>query len=353
MKTALGYHQLLEAVDQGILTREQAEQLWTFLQKKGTNGYSPADQTDTPVSKFFYYLGALIVIGAMGWFMNNTWERFGGFGLFAIAAIYAGCFIWSGRYFRSRSATLSGLLYIMAVGMTPLAVYGLQKGLGLWPYGYPGGYPNFHVYIKSGWFTIETATLCASLLALRYARIPFATAPVAFTLWYMSMDVTPILYGPRWDMEAYKQISVIFGLIMLACAFTVDRRAKIDYAKWLYIFGCLVFWTGLSLMNAHSEFTRFLYCLLNACLILAGTLLERKAFVVFGGLGVFGYIGHLAWSVFRDSLMFPFALSGVGLTLIYAGWLYHQRQDRILRFIHAVTPDWVIRNLPQNRTAVK
>lgn len=31
------------------------------------------------------------------------------------------------------------------------------------------------------------------LIALKFFRFPFSMAPIAFTLWYMSMDITPIL----------------------------------------------------------------------------------------------------------------------------------------------------------------
>lgn len=45
----------------------------------------------------------------MSLFMNHDWERFGRWGLLAIAAF--------------------------VIVLTPLAIYGLQSGLGLWPEG--------------------------------------------------------------------------------------------------------------------------------------------------------------------------------------------------------------------------
>ena len=75
-----------------------------------------------------YYFGALIVIGAMGFFMNLGWERFGGGGIFVIAAAYAGVFVVAGRWLLRRPETRvpGGLLVTMAVCMTPLAMYGLE-----------------------------------------------------------------------------------------------------------------------------------------------------------------------------------------------------------------------------------
>jgi hypothetical protein len=47
--------------------------------------------------------------------------------------------------------------------------------------------------------------------------------------------------------------------------------------------------------------------------------LSRRVFAVFGGLGVAGYLGYLASHLFRDSLLFPFALTLIGLAVIGAG----------------------------------
>ncbi|MDT8902752.1 DUF2157 domain-containing protein [Anaeroselena agilis] len=346
MKVTIGREDLAEAVDRGIITGEQADALWRALDK-GERPDGP-DASST-LSQFLYYLGALIVIGAMGWFMNSAWEVFGGAGLFSIAAAYALAFIAAARHFRDKSVVLSGLLIVMAVCMTPLGAYGLQKWLGLWPKGYPGVYRDFHVWVKSGWFTMEVATLAAGLIGMRFARIPFAMAPVAFTLWYMSMDVTPILFGPDRYWLYHKYVSIGFGVAMIAAAFVIDRRRKVDYAKWLYIFGALAFWGGLSMLQSKSELNRAIYCAINVVMMFCGVLLERKVFLVLGGIGMFGYIGHLAWTVFRDSLFFPFALTLVGLVVVYAGWFYHRRQAELDRLVRVVTPGWIIRLLPQNR----
>jgi hypothetical protein len=44
--------------------------------------------------------------------------------------------------------------------------------------------------------------------------------------------------------------------------------------------------------------------------------LKRTVFMVFGVLGVYAYLGHLAWTVFQDSVLFPFVLALLGLSLI-------------------------------------
>jgi hypothetical protein len=339
--------ELTAAVDAGIITREQADRLWQFWQG-GEEAEFQGDDGSSPLSKFLYYLGALIVIGAMGWLMNATWDSFQGAGLFFIAAAYAAAFCIAAWHFRAKSPLLSGLLVVMAVCMTPLGVFGLQKWFSLWPFANPGHYRNFFHYMAGGWFTMELATLLAGCLALRFSRIPFATAPLAVVLWFMSIDVAALLSaGPGWVVR--EKVSAVFGLGMLLLAVAIDRRTRVDYAKWLYIFGLLAFWGGVTLLDAGTELGRLLYCLLNVVLMFAGILLDRKAFIVFGGLGFFGYLGHLSWTVFRGSMLFPAALTALGLSVVYSGWLYHRKQADIVKAIYYFTPQAIIDLLPQNK----
>jgi len=334
------------AVTQGLVSAEQAEALWTALDKR--TGARPRFDLAT-VS---YYFGALIVISAMGWFMTEAWERFGGGGIFLIATIYGVCFVLAGKDLWAKPGLRipSGLLYTMAVCMTPLAIYGLERLTDIWPQGDPGVYHGYHVWVKGSWLLMEVATIIAGLAALRFVHFPFLTAPIAFSLWYMSMDLTPLLFGKMeftWDERLW--VSLCFGLLVLVGAYLVDRKTKEDYAFWGYLFGILAFWGGLSLMKSDSELNRFLYCLINLGLMVLSVLLQRRVFIVFGALGVFGYLGYLAHRVFRDSLFFPFALSLLGILVIYLGIKYQRHREEIERFLLTRVPFGLRRLLPTER----
>ena len=47
---------------------------------------------------------------------------------------------------------------------------------------------------------------------------------------------------------------------------------------------------------------------------------------MFGGLGIAVYLGDLSYRVFKDSLVFPFALSLIGLGIIWLGVLWQRRE---------------------------
>jgi hypothetical protein len=331
------------AEHQGILAPEQVGALWNALQARAP------DHPRFDAAHVAYYFGALIVIGAMGWFMTTAWEQLGGLGLSAIALAYAAAFVLTGRTLWDREHLIvpGGLLFTMAVCMTPLVVYGLERALGIWPQGDPGVYRGYHEWVKGSWLLMELATIVAGAVALRLRRFPFLTAPIAFSLWYMSMDLTPILFGKSdFTWEQRQWVSAWFGLAMLLVAYLVDLRdrAQEDLAFWGYVFGLMAFWGGLSSMEGGSELAKLTYCLINVGLIGLSVLLRQRVFAVFGAFGVLGYLGYLSYRVFQDSVVFPFVLSAIGILVIYLGVIYQRNGGAIEAFAQAHLPV-AVRNL--------
>ena len=80
--------QLQEGVAKGIISPEQAEDLWALWQSR-QHGVPRFDFTH-----ILYYLGGLLAIGAMTLFMNLGWERFGGWGIVALCLLYAAAGLW-------------------------------------------------------------------------------------------------------------------------------------------------------------------------------------------------------------------------------------------------------------------
>lgn len=327
-----------------MLQPGQDEALWQHLAKAGEN------RPRFDLANVAYYGGALIVIGAMGWFMGRAWEAFGGAGIFAIATTYAVAFSIAGRWLWDQLSLRvpGGLLFTMAVSMTPLATYGILRWFNLWPQEDPGAYAGFHVWIKGSWITLELATILTGVVMLRFRRFAFLTAPIAVALWYLSMDIGPLLVGmPDFDWSIRQWISVWFGLVMLVVAYATDLRGRDeDFAFWIYLFGLLAFWGGLSTMDSDSELNKFLYALINLGLIFISLVLRRIVFLVLGTFGVTGYIGHLAWRIFEDSLLFPFVLTLLGLAVIAAGVIYQRNRLTCERALQRALPPRWLRLLP-------
>lgn len=326
---------LKEATENGLISEQQADQLWKFLCERGK------DKPSFRFTHILYYLGGLIAIGAMSLFMTLGWERFGGWGLFFIALAYAGAGLWLTEFFlnRSRLPIPAGITATFVVVLTPLAVYGLQTALGWWAEGIV--FREYHTLIDWRRMFMELATLASGAVMLWRYRLPFLVMPIAVTLWYMSMDLIPFLFGDAdvtWELQ--KLVSLWFGLLIILLAFWVDIRTRHDkdYAFWLYLFGVIAFWGGLSMMRSDSELNKFIYLCINLILIVVGAMLSRRVFAVFGGLGAADYLRHLAYDVFKDSMMFPFVLTIIGLGVIYLGIIWQRHEEIISSKLRGLLP---------------
>lgn len=286
-----------------------------------------------------YYFGGMLAIGAMTLFMTLGWELFGAWGVFALAVGYlTGALMVAGNLLQKGLRTPAGILATLAVCLVPLAVWAFQSGVGLWPDGANDSYRDYHRYIDWRWLTLELATLAAAVVLLYRYKLPFMVMPVAVTIWYLSMDVAHMLMQKEgFDWQFTRDVSLLFGLATCALAMWVDLRTRTatqaedrqDFAFWLYLFGALMFWCGLSLRESNSELNKLLYALINVAMVFLGAAIGRRVFTVLGGLGVAGYLGYLAHRVFEDSLLFPFALTLLGLAVVALGIWWQRNETRI------------------------
>jgi hypothetical protein len=335
------------AAARGTISRQQADALWDAWTARQV---APDVKPRFSITHVLYYLGGMIAIGAMSLFMNLGWERFGPWALFTIAVAYAiGCILVSRSLAAQNLMLPAGILATLAIVLVPLATWAIQSALGWWP---PGGagehYRAYHTHIDWRWITLEFVTLIAAVIGLWRLRHPFMVMPLAVTLWYMSMDLARMIVfadRPGWsEWQYYRDFSLVFGLGMLAIAIWVDFRARKsfaegrDFAFWLYIFGTLTFWSGLTMQDSASEVGKFVYLLINVGLVALGAILGRRVFAVFGGFGIAFYLGHLSYRVFKDSMLFPFALTFIGLAIVAAGIWWQKNETRLSAALRSRLP---------------
>jgi hypothetical protein len=78
-------------------------------------------------------------------------------------------------------------------------------------------------------------------------------------------------------------------------------------------------------------------------MILTSALLNRSVFAVFGGIGIFGYLGHLSYTVFANSLMFPFTLILIGLLIVFSGSKWPVFNAWLIKKLTPYLPEAVLR----------
>ena len=327
--TCLDRSELEPAVRAEIVTAAQADRLVQFLNQGTTVIIEKPRFTFVHV---LYYLGGMIAIGAMSLFMTLGWNALGGWGGFFTAICYGAVALGLTHKFIEKQLPIpAGIMATLAVVMVPLAIFVAQMALGYWGEG--KSYRDYHVFIDWRWIMMELGTLAAGSVLLWRYRFPFMLMPIAVTLWYMSMDLVPFFNNGDYNWELRKLVSLYFGLAMTLLAFWVDVRSRRsqDYAFWLYLFGVMTFWCGLSSLNSDSELNKLIYCGINIAMVLLSAVLGRRVFAVFGGLGIAGYLGHVSYRVFKGSLLFPFALSLIGLAIIWLGviWQRHEAESSV------------------------
>jgi hypothetical protein len=326
--------ELQAAVEAGIIGADTRDRLVAFVGTRARMNPDAAPRPKFDVSHVLWYAGALIIITAMGLFSTAAFAALGGFALTATALAYALGFVLLGqRLWRSPDLRVPGGLCIaVAVSLAPLAIYGVQDALNVWSFSKPGSYKDFFPYINGSWIYMELGAIVAAGIALRYFPFPFILLIAAVALWFMSMDIV------RWfgsdalgDWELRRRVSLAFGLFMIAVAWALDliRARQGDFGFWLHLFGAITLWSALAFSESSTEFGKGMFCLISIGFIALGLFLNRRIYAVLGTIGIAGYLGYLAADVFKDILAFTFALSALGLAIIFLGIAFQRRQRQI------------------------
>ena len=332
--------------DAGLIDDTKLAEIRRFLeQRQPAHAQQTAPRFD--LTHVLWYAGALIVMGAMGLFTNEAFNRMGGWALAACGTAYLAVFLAAGHMLWKNAALRvpAGLLVAVGVSMVPLIIYGAQDALGFWssPQGDPGQYKDFYNYVNSSWIYMEIGAIVAAILAVWRYPFPFILMIAAVALWFLSMDVALWITrepGNYFDFDIRRMVSLYFGLGMIVVAWAVDilRKRGPDFAFWLHIFGVIAFWCGMTFSDSSTELMKLVYCLINIGMIGLSLFLNRRIYAVFGAIGVATYLGYLASEVFEDVILFSFALSAIGLAVIGLGLLLHRNRARMVAAVDTLVP---------------
>jgi hypothetical protein len=237
----------------------------------------------------------------------------------------------------------------VVVALAPLATWGLQQLLGLWPAEAVSDgldtYASFHQRIDGRWLTLEAVTIATAAALLVRLRYPFLVLPIAATLWYLSMDLGAALAGQAADWGASfdfrVRFSLGFGLAMLGAALWLELRGAPDgpdWPFWLHVFGLLAAWPTQFHLVGSTVIGQAGLAVLGAAMVLAGAAIGRRSVSAFGGIGLAVALGRLSWDLLSDSLLLPFGLTALGLGLIGAGVWWTRHGDPIAHALRQALP---------------
>ena len=327
--------------------------------------YGAAVDADRPRFDFInaaYYFGALVVMLAFTWLLFDWYARYGGIALMALASSYAILFVLGGDWLWKQPGLRipGGLLFTLAVCMVPIGVLGYQDYMGWFPAGNAFEIENdaerlvFLSQLQTQQAWIAAATLLAGLGAIKLRRFAFMAVPPILGFTACWMLVVEILNGGDAGERVMSPQLMLAGFFVMTVGFVVDRRTKEDFAFWLYGLGLAHFWFGMiswlfSAPGEPGELAWGIFAFANLLLFDVSILLQRKVFMVGGAVGIMAYLGHLGFETFEDVLLFPFALTFVGLAIMGAAVLYRKNEEKLEQLVMNVLPEGFKAWLPSSR----
>ena len=335
----------------GLLRGEQIVPLWQFLAREQVPG--PAAVDDRPRFSFTHVLYYLA--GAAG---DRRDERVHDPWLAALRRL--GCVLDRTVLHRrgvAADAAVRGAEAADSDGdhgdarrrAVPLATWAVQHAMGLWPPTGAQDYRVYHAIIDWRWLMLELVTLATGCALLYRWRAPFMLMPIAVTLWYMSMDLAMLLLGL--DAGGWSEGRLELPQVVLDRLRGSDDprgfagRPAQPHAAGLFVLAVpvrsddLLGWPDLAGVNALAG--KLIYLAINLLLVLTGAVLVRRTFTVFGAIGIATVLGDLSWRFFKDSWLFPIALTLIGLAIIYTGIWWSRNEARLSATLRALLPSQI------------
>ncbi|HEY5547102.1 MAG TPA: hypothetical protein VIK50_13705 [Gemmatimonadaceae bacterium] len=274
-----------------------------------------------------YALGALLVVFAGGWFLAQRWLSLGPAGVLLVILLYAAAAAAASIWLERRDfREAAGIAAMVAVSLTPVAVWAIESLTGWWPvetWGQPY-YPEYPAAEATRWLIAELATILAGLLVLRRRSWSAVVLPIGVALFGLVMhlpravgiDLTPVL--ERW-------IQMTGALFVCAIADTTDRRmprqagpGRGDMAFPLWITGLVTLSIAILSMWPVAGVWRHGLPVLALGAVAVALVMGRRTHLVFGVFAFFLYLVYLAAEVFKSTAYFPIVLALLGGALLAA-----------------------------------
>lgn len=325
---SLSQGQIDEAVQRQLLTPEQGSQLWLFWSQQKRQKASFFDFVS-----LLQYLGMAGVLAAMGQFALSH-HLLGNFGLALTSTLYMLTFLGIGYWLWQKPGTrfAGGLFLTLSVCMIPLAIYGIETGLELWPqlppdrltWGEKGH--EFDLLLRTHQLRLEAATAVGATLLLNFFSFPLLLLPLVISGWFLFLDVIPLLFPYHLFLwREFLEITAAYGAGLLLFAYKFDRKGQHVFSSWTYFIGLAFAWSAATaLVWDSSEWMKIGYFVANASLLILSFTLNRTVFLLFGASGVLGYCCYLTERFVISPFLSTLAISVIGVAALYLGILFQK-----------------------------
>lgn len=358
----MNYEQKLsEGVEKGIISLEQKNKLVELFSNNTIN--TKVEQTSEKkfsVETFLYYFGSFIILCAMGYFMSNTITKSTFLAIFTLGSLYALIFAGLGEYLWKKADKLpASLLYFLFVTMITFLVMVVEKITGFFPhFSEMHQYSNFYLACRPALILLAFTSIIVGVVVLQNRKAPLLTIPIISGAYSLAYMIGPMFIGNIKEptMVNAMWINFLFSLSLIITAFIKDKLTEIDYSKWSYIIGAILFYPSILVLvsyyfkHINVEIIQGLMGLIGLLYIVSSLLLQRKVFMILGVFGFVGYIFHLEFKYITHApILLPSVILLTGLLIFYAGILYHQNREKVDEFVDGIIPKNIRHLFPKYR----
>lgn len=323
---------LLNSVKKGIITEEQYQKILKLEEE--TKISEAKKKRGSKYIMTLYYFGALIIIFAFTYFLVTEWDKLPAWSILVIFLAFQGICFSTGIYVRNKLKFLvpGGLLITVAIAVTPFVIYSILRLFGIWPT-HPRisgiSYDDYYSLVRLCWMYINIATLIVASIVFLWVRFSLIAFVIAIIAYFLSMNVLEVILGiGYWEVREW--VSLLYGALVIIIAKLLDKRTKEDYSLWLFLIGGLIFTIAASSTWLKNELLALLYLGIHVSFIIMSIRWNRKSLLIYGALGIYIYLGHLAYKVFKGSPLFIIVLTLIGLLMILGTVIFQKNKDKII-----------------------
>jgi hypothetical protein len=329
---------LNKAVESEIISNKQAEKLWHFIEENDNQ------QSKFTLVNLFFYLGGFLAISSITVLFSSYIVDLGSWGLITLFFIYAlGAFSLAKYFLKNNLEIPASLCFIFIIALTPLIVSSLMQKFLPQDNFMITSVVDFFTMINEHWILLEASTLLVSSLFFFIYRFPILLMPLCMITWYMFYSMPQKIFNLTEMDNIYSISSIIFGLLSICIAIMVDikTKRKIDFSFWIYFFGVLALWLGIT-NQIYSELTWVGYGFMNLIFLMLGIVFIRRIFLILGALGIMITVGHFAIILFDQFKFHWMLMSGLftmlGLGIIKLGIIINRNKAYVTQILQNKLP---------------
>ena len=270
------------------------------------------------------WLGGFLALIASAVFIGVDWNNMGAAQQTMWAVLGIGV-LWGIAWALRRKDELlrvqaSNLLVIVGTLMIMLLAYTLYRLTGLWPE-HPDRPSSQDTTTRLMGIAQAVTAVVATFWAFRL-RVSWMLLPAGWIGWMAWMSgIDAIRSIGNVETERDVLFLAIYGILLVGAGLVVARFGWKHHATWLYVVGLTINLIMLGMRSFENPLglNGMVFLVLTVVAIALGIMSDQRIFLLYGAVGLYGWLSALVIETFGGSRPVAFALILVGVVIVVAG----------------------------------